>query len=46
MSFSVICDNAPIKPQSLSVIKLPVHAMKQVAERTLHMKPVLLFQTS
>ena len=30
MNFSVICDNAPIKQQSLAVIKLPVHAMKQV----------------
>ena len=29
-SFSVICDNAPIEPQSLGLINLPVEAMKQV----------------
>ena len=30
LRFSVICDNAPIKPTSLSVIKLPKDIMKQV----------------
>ena len=39
----MICDNAPIKRQSLSVIKLPVEAMKQVSGRIMTYMCVLMY---